>query len=220
MPMNSKQRREVRRLVSAELCSSGRAPVPFEPTVTTNRLSKLRTLACASVRFLCKTWLLITAISTLIGIVAVLIAAKPSVSVDVINPIYAADPLSVQFKVKNTGWFALRDISFSCEMAGQSGSQKFDHVYSESNNLAASPFGPNQAPVGFLAPEESTTKSCGVQGQPVDFRSLLDFEVTAHPAGLGKLFGTSKFFTFRFSSEDDGHGRFVWIPQAREESTN
>ena len=110
-----------------------------------------------------------------------------------------SEPYSAQFKVTNSGWLPLYDMTFTCHV---------DSQLVRNSYFANAP--PGQTEVPRLSAKQSTTTSCPAISGYYPFVSDTQIIVSARPP----FWWHRMTWKTRFVSAPDSRGIFRWLPRA------
>ncbi len=153
---------------------------------------------------------------TILTLLVLIYDCRPQVVVTAGQQIDTADPLSVQFRLANTGRLAIKGVGVSCFVK--------DLSVAAGGGLTNLDFGlPAKSiwPINVMLPSEETTVSCSVNNM-VRFSGPAEGNVVTH--GDIVVIANCRLAAvpwhvsqeFRFETKRDGNGKLQWFPRARD----
>lgn len=134
---------------------------------------------------------------TVLGLVFTYFQVRPDLSIEPDASLRRGEPLSMQFRVQNIGYFPAYDLHFGCEFS----MERLRGVLTRDNS--------GQEPVTRLGSKESATRNCSVVGRSASGASLI-VEVTYRRFAQ---FWPVSIKRERFAVQPDEHGDMHWFHQ-------
>ena len=146
--------------------------------------------------FVKRAWVFGLGLSALIGFAY---QFRPQLSIEPSFLLNYREPFSAYFRVQNTGWLSIHDLTFSCKLTGG------PIIDVETTRFRG------QESVKILAPGASATKHCSVRGFVFDGPAILTLRVDFRPNWWLRRESREE----SFSAIQDSEGIFHWTHQPK-----